>query len=125
VNRDCMRTSLQEHQFVDGFVLHGLCCAALLWHATAAGWASYAPQASYALLACPFSVCVLLTAWLLGRLQLAPLGRLEKLLIGHNGLGDSPSWHLLLVEVVEEANGRVTYFAADRWELHCDVRFHS
>ncbi|WIA17082.1 hypothetical protein OEZ85_013981 [Tetradesmus obliquus] len=49
------------------------------------------------------------------RLQLAPLGRLEKLLTGHNGLGDSPSWHLSLVEVVEEATGRVTYFAADRW----------
>jgi hypothetical protein len=39
---------------------------------------------------------------------------LEKLLIGHNGLGGCPSWHLSLVEVVEEASGRVTYFAADR-----------
>jgi hypothetical protein len=49
------------------------------------------------------------------RLQLPPLGRLEKLLIGHNGLGGSRSWHLSLVEVVEETSGRVTYFAADRY----------
>jgi hypothetical protein len=40
---------------------------------------------------------------------------LEKLLVGQNGLGGSPSWHLSLVEVVEESSGRVTYFAADRW----------
>lgn len=49
---------------------------------------------------------------------MAHLGQLQKLLIGHNGRGDNPSWHLALVEVVEEDTGRVTYFAADRYTPH-------
>lgn len=49
-----------------------------------------------------------------GRLQLPYLGKLQKLLIGHNNKGEGPSWHLALVEVQEEDTGTVTFFAADR-----------
>jgi hypothetical protein len=52
--------------------------------------------------------------WCACRLQLPPLGQLQKLLIGHNNQGQATSWHLSLVEVVEEESGRTSYFAADR-----------
>lgn len=48
------------------------------------------------------------------RLQLPPLGQLQKLLIGHNSQGQAPSWHLSMVEVVDETTSQTTYFAADR-----------
>lgn len=48
------------------------------------------------------------------RLELPPLGQLQKLLIGHNNQGQTPTWHLALVEVVDEDSGHTTYFAADR-----------
>jgi hypothetical protein len=48
------------------------------------------------------------------RLQLPPLGQLQKCSIGHNNQGQAPSWHLSLVEVVAEESELTTYFAADR-----------
>jgi hypothetical protein len=49
------------------------------------------------------------------RLQLPPLGQLQRLVIGHNNHGEAPAWQLSLVEVLEEVSGRVCFFAADRW----------
>mgnify|MGYP001807101880 CR=1 FL=1 len=42
------------------------------------------------------------------------MGQLQKLLIGHNNLGQAPSWHLSMVEVLDEDAGHTTYFAGDR-----------
>eukprot|EP00775_Hariotina_reticulata_P013433 gene13433-13561_t len=49
------------------------------------------------------------------RLHLSYLGKLHKLLIGHNNKGEGPSWHLSLVEVLEEDTGAITFFGVDRW----------
>lgn len=60
------------------------------------------------------------------RLQLPPLGQLQKLLVGINNKGQAPSWHMSLVEVLDESTGAVTYFVANRWgqahksaDVHC------
>lgn len=48
------------------------------------------------------------------RLELPYLGKLLKLLIGHDGHGDASSWKLDMVEVEEEDSGRITCFVANR-----------
>lgn len=45
------------------------------------------------------------------------LGKLAKLLIGHDGRGDASSWKLEMVEVVEEESGKVAFFMADRYVI--------
>jgi lipoxygenase homology domain-containing protein 1 len=49
------------------------------------------------------------------RLEMIQLGALTQLLVGHNSRGRAPNWHLKMVEVVEEASGTSTFFAANRW----------
>jgi hypothetical protein len=78
----------------------------------AAVWAPVQAPLLRQLFCCSCTVCCNLCC--VHRLQLPPLGQLQKLLIGINNKGQAPSWHLSLVEVVDENTGAVTYFAANR-----------
>lgn len=49
------------------------------------------------------------------RIQTPPLGKLQKLTIGHNNKGSAPAWHLDMVEVTDETTGLVSFFRAGRW----------
>ncbi len=49
------------------------------------------------------------------RLELPRIGAPQKLTIGHNNKGESPSWCLELVEVLDESSNTTTFFAASKW----------